>query len=82
MASKTSVIANARRFLKVMPINDGDILMVRADSMPARRDAIDAMSRALSKTDRENVILIVVDEFDDLSVVNEVSMNELGWFRK
>lgn len=72
----------ARRFVRVAQVLDGDVLAIKHGSRLATRDSIKALSRAFASTKRSRVIIVVVDDFDELSALDEEEMNKNGWFRK
>ena len=69
------------RPLKKFKINDGDILAVKFKSPNANQTAIEAVIAALDKMGLKDVLVIVVDDFNDLSVLNETEMNKQGWYK-
>lgn len=68
------------RLLKKYNIRNGDILALRHQSENANLDAIDMITKALTSM-QVNALVIVVDDFNDLSVLDELEMNKRGWYR-
>lgn len=68
------------RLLKRFSIKSGDILALKHKSENANAEAIDVISKALTHL-KVNALIVVVDDFDDMSVLNETEMNRLGWYR-
>jgi hypothetical protein len=68
------------RILKRLNINSGDILAIKYQSENANRNAIDAITKALTHLGID-VLVIVVNDFNDLSVLNETEMQKRGWFK-
>jgi hypothetical protein len=67
------------RLLKKLHINNGDILAIKYQSENANKEAIDIITHAFESMGI-NVLVIVVDDFDDLSVLNETEMAKRGWY--
>lgn len=68
------------RLLKKLNIKSGDILVLKHQSESANADAIDTIVKALTHL-RVDALVIVVDDFNDLSVLNETEMNKRGWYK-
>ena len=68
------------RLLKKYNIHSGDILALKHQSENANKDAIEVITEALTRMEL-NVLVIVVNDFNDLTVLNEVEMGKNGWFR-
>lgn len=62
-------------------IKDGDVLAVRVGSTLAKQEIIDGLREAFGKYGFTHSIVIVVDDFGDLSALNEQEMNKHGWFK-
>jgi len=69
------------RILRKMHINNGDILAIKYQTENANKDAIDAITEALGKIGLEKCLVIVVNDFDDLTALNETDMGRLGWYK-
>jgi hypothetical protein len=67
------------RLLKKYHVNNGDILAIKYQSENANRQAIDVITHAFESMGI-SVLVIVVDDFDDLSVLNETEMAKRGWY--
>lgn len=74
-------IRQLARLLKKFHVEDGDIIALRNRSTNANYETIEQLSKALGRIDRHHVLVIVVDDFDDMQVLNETEMNKRGWFR-
>lgn len=68
------------RLLKKYHIENGDILALKTHSQNANVETIDLIAKALERLNL-NVLVIVVDDFNELNVLNETEMNKRGWFR-
>jgi hypothetical protein len=64
-----------------MHINNGDILAIKYQTENANKDAIDAITDALGKIGLDQCLVIVVNDFDDLTTLNETDMGRLGWYK-
>jgi stalled ribosome rescue protein Dom34 len=82
-ASKNSLTREeARRYIRTLNVQDGNVLAIKAGTRLGNKESIQALSRAFAATKRTKVVIVVVDDFDDLSVLDEEGMNKLGWYRK
>lgn len=68
-----------RRIVRLLDVHDGQVLAIKRGTSLANMDSITALSKAFASTKRGDVIIIVVDEFDDLMVLSEQQMNQAGW---
>jgi hypothetical protein len=68
------------KLIKKFSINNGDILALKHNSANANKETIDVIIEAVTKMGL-NILVIVVEDFDDLSVLNETAMNTRGWFK-
>jgi hypothetical protein len=80
-ATQPVSVRQMSRLLKRFALHDGDILAIKYQTENANRDAIDVIAKAFSQMEMTNVLVIVVNNFDDLSVLNETAMNARGWYR-
>jgi hypothetical protein len=67
------------RILKHYSMKSGDIIALKHQSENANPVAIDAITKALTQMNID-ALVIVVDDFEDLSVLNETEMNKQGWY--
>ncbi len=67
------------RLLKKLSIKNGDILALKHQSENANKFAIDHIVAAFEQL-KIDALVVVVDNFDDLTVLNEQEMNKRGWF--
>lgn len=70
-----------REAINCLHIKNGDIILLRSGTRLARETSTNALAEALSRQGYDKSIVAIVDEFDDLSVINEAQMNQLGWQR-
>lgn len=68
------------KILKNFHVREGDIIALKHQSPLANEKAIDAILHAVEQM-KINVLVLVVKDFDDLTVLNETDMNKRGWFR-
>lgn len=67
--------------IKKLRIQAGDTILLRRDAEIAKKEFIDDMVNAFERAGLDHVLIIVVDDFDDLTVLNEKGMAQHGWFR-
>jgi len=77
-AAGTKVVKRATQLLGV---RDGDVLLIKAGTPLADEVGINEIAAAFSRTARRQCIVLVVDDFDDLSVADEDAMRTHGWVR-
>lgn len=67
--------------LKKMHIENGDTLMIKQGTNLAKVEYIDELIEAGGKIGLDQVLIIVVDDFDSIALLNENEMAKHGWFR-
>lgn len=72
-------IRNDTRALKA---NDGDIILVKRGSHLTAERNLNDLAASLGRTGRGRCILIIVDDFDNLSILTEEEMGKHGWVRR
>lgn len=65
---------------KLRLCSDSIILLKRGTEI-AQKDTIDSLVDSIQHTNLSNIILIVVEDFDDIRIMDEKQMNVRGWFR-
>jgi len=73
-------IRQLNRLLKRYNLHDGDILALRYKTPTADTSVIEDISKALARMGMKNVLIVVVEDFNDLSVLNETEMAKQGWY--
>jgi len=68
------------RLIKKFHVNNGDIIAIKHQSENANRTAMDFIANALEKMGVQ-ALVVVVNDFDDLTVLNEQEMNKRGWYK-
>ncbi len=72
----------ARHMIKQMNIDDGDVIVLKRTSDPGETLRIfNALRSALGATNRERCIVVVVNELEDIKLLSEAEMEELGWIK-
>lgn len=67
--------------IKKLRIQDGDTILLRRGTEIAKVEHIDNLVKACEKAGMDKVLVIVVDDFSDLTILNEKAMAQHGWFR-
>lgn len=70
-----------RNDTRALQVNDGDVILVKRGGYLATERNLKDLATSFGRTGRGQCILILVDEFDDLSVLNEEAMEKHGWIR-
>lgn len=68
------------KLIKKFHVNNGDIIAIKHQSENANRAAMEFIADALEKMGVQ-ALVIVVNDFEDLSVLNEQEMNKRGWYK-
>ena len=68
------------KLLKKFHLNDNDIIVLNSKSSMVDNNVIDSLRNALESL-KVNVVIVVAEDFDDLTILNETEMNKRGWFR-
>ena len=71
-----------RDAIRKLEIEDGDVVLVKHGTPLSQKDNFHSFARTLGRTGRERCIVVVVDEFDDLTVLDPVGMLQHGWVRE
>lgn len=79
--SNSISVRQMAKLLKKFGIRNGDILALKYQTPTANVEAIEAITNALGRMEMDKVLVIVVEDFSDLSLLNEADMNKHGWFR-
>lgn len=74
---------HALRDLRALELPEGAcVLLIKEGTPYAQTDKMEALGIAIEKAHRSSsVVMIVVENFTDLSVVDEDKMKALGWVR-
>lgn len=67
------------KYVKKMRLTDGCIVMIRKDSDLAKE--VDDLSRILGQTKLRDIVIVIVDDFDEISIRDSKQMNDLGWYK-
>ena len=67
------------RLLKKLCIHNGDIVLVKKSKFD-ENDIYEAMKKGVEYAKLDTVLLVLVDDFDDLEVLNHQEMNSKGWY--
>ncbi len=85
MASKAKANRLAReeirRYVRNITVNNGDILAIKVGSVLAKKENTDALSLGLARAGKTGSVIVVVESFTDLAMLDETEMNRLGWRR-
>jgi hypothetical protein len=78
--SNSISVRQMAKLLKNFHVGNGDILAIKHGTENANQAAIDQIVKALTEM-KVNAMVIVVGDFNDLSVLNELEMGKRGWYR-
>lgn len=62
-------------------LSSDSMILLRQGTAVADPKTINELVATIEKTDLSNIILLVVDDFDDIRIMDERQMNAHGWFR-
>lgn len=72
-----------RTALRVHKVQDGDVILLKANTSEiASKQQVHDFANAIRAGGRHNCVLIALDDFNDLRVLNEEDMEKHGWVRK
>ena len=69
----------ARDIVRKMEIDNGDVILLKRGSLPESVRMFNALRNALGATGREQCIVVVVNEFDEISTISKKEMLSYGW---
>lgn len=72
------------RVLKKISLTPNSILLVKEDTDFFGEDfktVIEGLAKIIGTTGVPNVVVLGIRDFDDLKMMNETAMNQIGWFR-
>lgn len=76
-----SVREMIRRSVRAVDLKDGQIILIKQGSLLGQHKNFNHFMRSIGNTGRQKCIGIIVDSFDDLTILDEKSMNEHNWYR-
>lgn len=62
-------------------LSSDSMVLLKKGSAIAEPKVITDLVSTIEKTNLSNIILLVVDDFDDIRIMDERQMNAHGWFR-
>jgi len=68
------------RLIKKMRIDNNSVIAVKSGTSVATSQALDGIAEAVAKKGLKKVIIVVVDDLDDLTILSEEEMNKQGWY--
>lgn len=80
MATNSNGHKKLASFVRKMRMSNGDVLAIKSGTTLASTENIQKLQEAFYKAGLTESVIIVVDEFDDLSVLDKKAMRDLGWF--
>lgn len=78
MELSTRKLGNKIRKLKIEP---NSMILIKSDTIFALDGNIDKFTDIIDQTGIKNVVVVVVDDLADMTVLPEKKLNELGWFK-
>lgn len=70
-----------REAINTHRLKDGDVLLVKTHTRLATTQNINALAETLGRLGFPRCLVATVDDFADLSVLDEAEMAKLGWVR-
>ena len=74
-----AVKAEIEKVISSLKVNNGDVILVRNQSLVHRN--MNKIAEVLGDAGLDKCIMIAVNEFDDLTIVDEEGMKAHGWQR-
>lgn len=81
MTTKPNARSVVRAAVNKLRVEDGDVILIKANSRMAQKGNFEAFASYLGKTGRGKCVVCVVEEFDDLTVLDAEAMRRQGWAR-
>jgi hypothetical protein len=69
------------KLLKKFHVINGDIILLKHKTEVAKEETVEGIVKALERMNVVDALVIVVDDFNDLTVLNETEMSKHGWFK-
>lgn len=73
-------LRKANKVIRKLDLHNGSIILIKTDSGLDEMSVLDQLGKAIGGTALKDILLVVVDDFDDITVVDEEAMNRSGWF--
>jgi hypothetical protein len=67
------------KFIQKFKVSDGDVLLIKEGSPIAAN--LEEIVQVVHDSGRQNVVVLVVDDFGSVKALDEKTMNAEGWFR-
>lgn len=74
-------IRQINKIIRKFRIEDNSIVAIKSGTTLANKQVIERISVALQESGLTSVIIVIVDDFDDMSVLPEREMRERGWMK-
>lgn len=72
-----------RNTIRIHHVNDGDVILLKIHTEGiSDKQMVNAFANAIRHGGRPNCVLIALDDFDELAVLNDEDMEKHGWVRK
>lgn len=72
-----------RTTVRVHKVKDGDVILLKSHTEAiADKQMVNTFANAIRHGGRPNCVLIALDDFSELDVLNEEDMEKHGWVRK
>lgn len=69
------------RLIKRTRIGSGDVVLIKANTELSKVDSLKELSDVMTQAGLHDIVIVVVDDLNDLSTINETEMNRRGWYR-
>lgn len=82
-SSNTNSLLSIRQLAKVLRklnVRDGDVLLVKSQTSLSSKEMVGEIIEGLKKLGHTRSLVMVVDDFNDISTMNETEMNKHGWY--
>jgi len=80
---KLKIRTLVRKTIRALNVKDGDVILLKINTEGINdKKQVNAFANAIRAGGRPNCVLIALDNFDDLDVLNEEDMEKHGWIKK
>lgn len=73
--------AKIREFVRAVDVSDGDVILIKQSSGLSDSTVMNGIAAAMEKAGKPNCVMIVVDDFSDISFLTEEDMSRFGWVK-
>jgi hypothetical protein len=74
-------VKEMKQFIRKFRISSDTVILVRQGCALADKMTLNSFEQVVKEMGLKNVLVIVVEALDDVTVLQHLDMNRLGWYR-